>query len=50
MHLAMKRDGKHIKWRQENNLPIEYKTFREAQKITNMVTKIIQKEPETYSW
>jgi len=50
MHLAMKRDNAHVRWREENTLPIDYKTMREAQEITNIVVKIIQKEPEKYSW
>jgi len=50
LHLAMKRDNAHAKWRQENGLPIDYQTMKEMQEITNMIIKIIQQEPEKYSW
>jgi len=50
MHLAMKRDEKHTEWRAKHNLPTNYETMKDVQKMIPHIVEIIQKKPEKYSW
>jgi len=50
LHLAMKRDEKHIKWRRKYNLLADYIKLKDAQEIIPLIIEIINKEPENYSW
>ena len=41
LHVAMKRDDKHIRWRQQHGLPRDYETFREVGKIAKQILEIL---------
>ena len=46
----MKRDKEHEEWRRKNDLPADYKTLGDAQRIASQVKEIISKNPKEYTW
>jgi len=46
----MKRDKEHEEWRRKNDLPADYKTLGDAQRIASRIVEIISRGPERFRW